>query len=300
MGSTFTATKLQWFDKFDLGLKQDAKTGAPLLGEQTVGIDLAGDYWNVPVHLTLYRTTWKYKFQPHHDTAVIFDRIFGRGSTGVHVTLETGQQPEPHCYFGGPNFGGSDAEKRLLEEILEFYVNRFSQTIRSLKSRYTSFEFPGSNNPMDRLLVDPSDCFEEMARMATLKHGADVVYPAQADSALLWAAAAVHPLQPLQNTYQRLVRDACRGLDGDKAKAREGEALGKYCYFRASPPKLTGQSAGAEPDTEEQLTSAEKAIDRLKYTLEDFKPDEAERRPNIDRLTWSKASKYTMQLHSFR
>lgn len=276
MPRKLTAGKADWYEnKLGLGFKKD-REGRPMMDQKGVGIDDAGTHWNVQLHVTLFRNTWRYQFQPHHDLEVIVDRIFGRGSRGVHVTLETGENPEPHCYLGGPNFGRDEAEKKLLEDILDWYMARFRQTISALKSRYDVFEFPDSDDPLEKLIVDPADGYAQIARMASMRHKADVIYPAQADSALLWAGAALHPMQSLQNTHQRLVRDAARlGSNPDEAKEIEGEELGKLYYFRAATPKLLGQPKDAAPDIEDQLANLEKALAKLSRTLDDLKPADA-------------------------
>jgi len=246
----------------------------------TLVIDQVDNINGLDVHLTLFRDAWKYKFQHYTETSVIMDRIFGEGSTGIHVTLEAGAAQEPHCYRGGPNFGRTPAEKATLQQSLDNCLRVYEARIEQLKRDYSAFDFPASNDPLERLFSEPRDAFEEIARMATEKHGSAktklrVVYPPQPDAALMWSGASVHPLQQLQNTFQRLVRDATRGLPDEKAREEEGAQLGNYYFFRSTTPKLMGLPKDADPDVEEQLANAEKALQTLKFDLEKMAPREA-------------------------
>ena len=310
-GKTFIATKLEWYRK--LGF--DIKAGA--MDAETVGIDQAdrdgdvdaeptrgkkaapedGDFALLPAHATLYRNVWSSKFRPTDDTDVIMEKIFGSGN-GVHVTLEnTGAEKDPRCYWKGLNFGRTPEEKKLLDEMLTFYVLRARGIVEELKSEYDAFIWPPSTAPLETLSWDPADLFNEIAALASRKTGATVVVPTQKDSALLWASAAIHPLQPLQNTYQRLVRDACRDIKNDDLKkAKEGEELGHYCYFEAAPPRLLAQPKDAEGGLEERLGKVEKDLAKLAQAI----AEGTEARTGVTRDARARADRALLNLLTVR
>lgn len=275
-----TATKLEWYEKLGFGIAKgepDANTvginhtdgyGGALTEESVRGRkarDELGEFANLPAHVTIHRSLWTRKFRPSDDIEVIMERIFGKGQLSAHVTLEeTGAERAPRCFWKGQNYGRTPAEVKLLNDMLSYYVLRARDIIVDLQARYDEFVWPDSDKPLEALSWDPSDLFAEIAALASRKTGARVVVPAQKDSALLWASAAIHPMQALQNTYQRLVRDACRDIkDDDQKKAKEGEELGHYCYFEAAPPRLLAQPKDAEGGLEERLAKVEKDLAKL-------------------------------------
>lgn len=73
----------------------------------------------------------------------------------------------------------------------------------------------------------------------------DISRIAPRDAALTWKAAAVHPLQVLENEYQGIVHDAVRGIDNaEKRKAVESKALGQFFFFDGGSPRLLGVGQG--------------------------------------------------------
>jgi len=281
------ATKLEWYAKMGFGVAKDD------LDANTVGINHTNGYgdtltketergrrareslgqWaQLPAHVTLFRALWTKKFRPTDDTAVIMERIFGRkGNFSVHVSLEEkGDGPKPRVYWGGTNYGRTTEEKALLEKMLSFYVLRARDVIEDIKARYDVFEWPDSDKPLEQLAWDPAELFHELAALTSRKTGAKVVWPTQKDSALLWTSAALHPLQALQNTYQRLVRDAVRDIkDDDAKKAKESEELGHYFYFDSAAPRLLAQPKDAEGGIAERLAKVEKDLAKLQQAVAD-------------------------------
>lgn len=289
-----TATKMEWYEKMGFGIARDDPNAA------TVGINHAdgyggmiteetergrrareslGEFATLPAHVTLFRALWSLKFRPTDDTDVIMERIFGSGSMSVHVSLEVEDEQgrKPRAYWQGQNFGRDERERKLLDQMLSFYVLRARDVIERLQKRYDEFVWPDSDDALEKLTWDPADLFRDLAALASQKTSAKVVWPRQKDAALFWSAAAVHPLQALQNTYQRLVREASRGITDDEArKTREGEELQRYCYFESAPPRLLAQPRDAEGGTSERLDRAEKDIAKLLSATEeggDGEPD---------------------------
>ncbi len=276
-----TATKMEWYEKLGFGIAQDDPNAATVGINHTDGYggeltdesergrrareDL-GEFATLPAHVTLHRSLWSRKFRPGDDTDVIMERIFGSGQMSAHVSLEEeGTAKPPRAYWKGQNFGRTEREKKLLGDMLSFYLLRARDVIVGLQKRYDDFDWPDSDDPLAKLIWEPSDLFGELAALASRKTGADVVYPKQKDAALLWAAASVHPLQALQNTYQRLVRDASRGItDDDARKAKEGDELSKFCYFESTPPRLMAQAKDAEGGVNELIDKVEKDLGKLR------------------------------------
>jgi hypothetical protein len=275
-----TATKLEWYEKLGFGIARDDPNAATVGINHTDGYggmlteesergrkareDL-GAFASLPAHVTLHRTLWSRKFRPGDDTDVIMERIFGSGQLSVHVSLEEEGLPKaPRVYWKGQNFGRDERERNLLSEMLTFYVLRARDILVGLQKRYDEFVWPDSDDPLEKLIWEPSDLFDELAALATRKTGANVVCPTQKDAALLWSAAAVHPLQALQNTYQRLVREASRDIVDDEArKTKEGDELGKFCYFESSAPRLMAQPKGAAGGIAELLDKVEKDLAKV-------------------------------------
>jgi hypothetical protein len=99
-----------------------------------------------------------------------------------------------------------------------------------------------------------------------------VVLATPKDAALIWKAASVHPMQPLQNVHQRLARDGIRKAktDDDKVVA-ESEALSRFYYFDAGDPKLLGVAVPPPASTfpEQRLADAVKEIGNVKRGVKD-------------------------------
>jgi Papain-like cysteine protease AvrRpt2 len=243
-------------------------------------IEEAGEIEDKTVHMTVFRLTWMYRFQPYHGVDEIFDRIFGSGTGGLHATLEDtnpdGSECNIHCYIGGPNQGRTAEERTALQKVLDDHVAKIKRALDRLIRMSDSFIFEDADDPdkpFDFLAVDAhKDCFDRIAAIASARHGLKVVYPAQGDLALLWSTGSVHPLQPLQNSYQRMVRDAVRGLESEAAKDKESSEMTKYFYFTANPPKLMGLAPDAPPDVATQLEDLERTLAALEREIPTLTP----------------------------
>lgn len=90
-------------------------------------------------------------------------------------------------------------------------------------------------------------CLETAAAAVSSQLGAAVSLAPQRDRATGWKAAAVHPLQPLETGYRLRVRDAALGI---RNPLRHGEvasdAMGRFFFPDAGPPRLLGVPAGAD------------------------------------------------------
>ncbi|MEJ8837335.1 hypothetical protein [Ramlibacter sp. AN1133] len=84
--------------------------------------------------------------------------------------------------------------------------------------------------------LEPAASFRRMGAIARGKRtGIEVVYPAAEDKAFMWKASSVHPLQVLENAYQRIVHHAGREPDADRIK-EQSETLARYFIPDAGPP----------------------------------------------------------------
>jgi hypothetical protein len=227
-------------------------------------VDAIGTVSTRPVHLTVFRDAWRFRFRKDVPTDVIFDRIFGSGTGGIHVTLELDDTHGLHCYLDGDNQGRTDQEKRELETLLQQYVARFKAKIKTAKENHEEFVWKDCDDPdlrFEYLFSDvKTDGFGRVAQMVGTTCKAHVVYPPQADSALVWSGAAVHPLQMLQNAHQRLIRDACRGLGQDDARDRESDGLSRFFHFQAIPPKPLGPADPQHPTIEDRMQEVESSL----------------------------------------
>lgn len=113
-------------------------------------------------------------------------------------------------------------------------------------------------------------CLRYVAELAPSKPGQTISLANQRDQALIWKAAAVHPMQALENEYQGIVHDAVRGIvDPDLRKEVESRAMGEFFLFDAGPPRLLGVPRGGEyrgerfPIMEDRLRYARKALPPL-------------------------------------
>lgn len=288
----FTGSKETWYTEvFGIPpLTEDKRDKSSLV------VEGLGSIGGQPVHLTVFRPTWAYRFQPFHGTETIFTRIFGSGTGGIHVTLEQTnddgtQGAAAHCYVGGINTGRTDEEKAGLQRILDAYVAHYKAAIAKMCTDYTAFvwqDCDDTDEGFDFLFVDTKeDAFEQIAAIASERHSLKVVYPAQADSALLWNTGSIHPMQSLQNSYQRMVRDAKRPLEGDAASAKESEEMNKYFYFNAQPPKLLGLAADAPPDVATQIEETEKKLSHLEREIPTLsKEDTAKHLTAVNDALW--------------
>lgn len=265
--ATYTASKQKWYQEiFEFPWPTDDS-------KASLVIDAIGKVSRKRVHLTIFRDTWTYQFQPYHSVDEIFDRVFGRGTGGIHVTLELSSTEGLHCYRDGENQGRTAHEKSALAELLNASCNKLRRAIAAQCERYDSFEWEKCYDAFKRmevLYVDvETDCFERMARLATEKFGTHIAYPGQNDAAFVWSGASVHPLQGLQNAHQRLTRDACRGLDSDASRDKESAELGRYYYFQAIPPAPLGQSKDAPPIPQKQLEAVDATVTKLEKLIAD-------------------------------
>jgi hypothetical protein len=74
----------------------------------------------------------------------------------------------------------------------------------------------------------------------------ETILPAQPrDASFGWKASSVHPLQPLETEYQRIVRDASEDEKDDELRRRiESDKLGQFFFFDAGSPRLLGVPQG--------------------------------------------------------
>ncbi len=268
----YKANKQKWYtEKFELPWPAEGGDEKASLVKEEIGT-----VSEKTVHLTVFKSTWTYRFQHHHGVETIFDRIFGSGTGGVHVTLELDGEGEAgeegiHCYVDGPNQGRTQAEKEALQALLDKEVSLLKDAIQTALTDHDEFQWERCDNPDDAfgfLACDArQDGFELLARIVSARHGMKVVYPAQSDLALLWSTPSLHPMQALQNCHQRLIRDAVRGLSADAASAKEAVEMGKYFYFSPGIPKAMGLAKDAPPDTPSLLEQLESTLTKLEREL---------------------------------
>lgn len=267
MANILKCGKSEWYEAF--GLTEGR-------GEQKCMIfEDAGDD-DHPAHLTLFTATWQFMFQLNDGVSEIMDRIFGSGPRAAHITLEdTGEVPKPRIFRGGPRYG-TDEQIAIMTPFLEARMAAARERIEQLCADYDCIEWDFSGDGGDVLHAAPGDAFHQMARIASLKNSIEVRFPRQKDSALLLKAVAIHPLQPLQNTYQRLVRDACRGITDEEArKEKEGEQMANYFFFDAASPKPLSPAKDALPDNDELLEQIDKHLQKLEKAMENAEEGDA-------------------------
>ena len=270
MPKTLKCGKQDWYEAFGLSLKtQDSNA---------VIYEDAGDDEDA-AHMTLYRATWKYTFQPFHGVAEIMDRIFGSGPRAAHVTLEgAGDQKDKRAFRGGPSYGDAVQVAKLegfLKARLDFAADRITQ----LCTDYDRFDWDLGEHELDKLTAKPGDGFLQIAMITSKKNDIEVKYAVQGDAALMMKAIAIHPLQPLQNTFQRLVRDACRDeKDEEKRKELESQQMANYFLVDSVPPKILAPPLDAEPDTLEQLENAERQLNALQKVMDKAEEGDPESR----------------------
>lgn len=92
---------------------------------------------------------------------------------------------------------------------------------------------------------------QRLAKFVQVKHpGVTIELPVQKDAAYLWQAAAIHPMQSLQNVHQRIVRSAKRKAADDAARMTDGSAaLSNFFHFNTTVPKILPQTKEAVPVT---------------------------------------------------
>jgi len=90
---------------------------------------------------------------------------------------------------------------------------------------------------------------QRLAKFVQVKHpGITIELPVQKDAAYLWQAAAIHPMQSLQNVHQRIVRSAMRKAADDAARMSDGSAaLSNFFHFNATVPTILPKPKQAAP-----------------------------------------------------
>ncbi len=93
--------------------------------------------------------------------------------------------------------------------------------------------------------IDGAWCLRKLAVLALGdRKGVDLKFSEQEDKAFMWKASSVHPLQVLENAYQRIVRKAGQEPGADPVTA-QSEKLAQYfmqdegqpVFFNSKPPK---------------------------------------------------------------
>lgn len=239
---------------------------APLDDDQKASlvIEAVGTVNRCQVHLTVFRDAWRFRFRRDVPTDQIFERIFGSGTGGIHVTLELAPDQGLHCYLDGVNQGRNPQEKKELADLLQAHVKGLKDKITAAKAGHDAFVWKDCDDPALRLeylfTEVKADGFGRIAQMVGTTCKAHVAYPPQADSALVWSGAAVHPLQILQNAHQRLIRDACRGLGQDDARDRESDGMARFFHFQAIPPRPLGPANPQRKTVDERMTDVEHTL----------------------------------------
>jgi hypothetical protein len=98
--------------------------------------------------------------------------------------------------------------------------------------------WPCWSSEKDRLsqVLDGAGCLRKLAVLARgARQGIDLVLPSQEDKAFMWKAPQVHPLQVLENTYQRIVHKAVQKAK-DPMKA-QSDTLSEFFIMDAGLPE---------------------------------------------------------------
>ncbi len=86
--------------------------------------------------------------------------------------------------------------------------------------------------------LDGAACLKKLAALALgARSDVSLKYEAQADKSFMWKAPSVHPMQVLENAYQRFVQDAAR-KPGVDPKDAQSEALAEYFMQAQDQPEL--------------------------------------------------------------
>ncbi len=75
--------------------------------------------------------------------------------------------------------------------------------------------------------LDGPGCLTKLGVLAVGDKSARLPFPAQEDKAFMWKAPSFHPLQVLENVYQRVVRKAGQDADSDPIQA-QSDTLSQY------------------------------------------------------------------------
>lgn len=88
---------------------------------------------------------------------------------------------------------------------------------------------------LDQQLDGPA-CLKKMALLARARHQTvGLVFPTQEDKAFMWKAPMVHPLQVLENSYQRIVQKAAQTAE-DPLKA-QSDTLAEFFIMDSGRPE---------------------------------------------------------------
>ncbi|TIL59662.1 MAG: hypothetical protein E5Y79_13050 [Mesorhizobium sp.] len=112
--------------------------------------------------------------------------------------------------------------------------------------------------------IDGAACLRKLAVLA-LGDRKDVVlkFSEQEDKAFMWKASSVHPLQVLENAYQRIVHKAKQEPGADPVKA-QSKTLARYFIQDEGPPVFFDSRPSAAPEGT-QLASV-----RMNHLIETF------------------------------
>jgi hypothetical protein len=112
--------------------------------------------------------------------------------------------------------------------------------------------------------LDGAACLKKLADLAVGERaGVALKFSEQEDKAFMWKASSVHPLQVLENAYQRIVRKAGKEPDADPVKA-QSEKLAEYFIQSDAPPVLSDSLPPEAPDR------AQLAAVRMNHLIDTF------------------------------
>ena len=118
--------------------------------------------------------------------------------------------------------------------------------------------------------VEPASCLRKMAVLAKGKRsGFELEYAEAQDRAFMWKASSVHPLQVLENSYQRIVHQAGHGPDADPVKA-QSETLARYFLQDAGEPVAFVFKPGEDAGAGDSAGGAHLASVRMNHLIESF------------------------------
>ena len=96
--------------------------------------------------------------------------------------------------------------------------------------------------------LDGPGCLKRLGVLALGdRQGVALRFTEQDDNAFMWKASSVHPLQVLENAYQRIVRKAGNQADADPVQA-QSETLARYFMQDAGEPACFAYKPGGPPD----------------------------------------------------
>lgn len=112
--------------------------------------------------------------------------------------------------------------------------------------------------------LDGAACLRKLAVLALGdRQGVTLRFAEQEDNSFMWKASSVHPLQVLENAYQRIVRKAGNQPDVDPIQA-QSETLARYFMQDAGQPACFEYKPGGQPDGT-QLSAV-----RMNHLIETF------------------------------